>query len=93
MSPQAEKRFIEAWRYAAPRLEEIRCAELRELDEAAGLKMIGGGEPSEDERLDSALTSGLAHFQGWMMRLRVMQLQAQLQVQIDQHEKADVGRE
>jgi len=50
MSTPPEQRFIDAWRFAAPRLEQIRREELRQLDEDAGLRMIGAGEPTEHAR-------------------------------------------
>lgn len=68
-----EQRFIDAWRYAAPRLEEIKRQELRQLDEDAGLRMIGAG------RVTETASSGLIHFQAWMMRLRVIQMQKQIE--------------
>lgn len=72
MPTDAEQRFIQAWRYAAPELEKIQRRELRELDESAGLRMIGA--PAQSDRPDS----GLIEFQAWMMRMRVMQLEARL---------------
>ena len=72
MPTEAEKRFIEAWRYATPELEKIKRRELQELDEAEGLRMIGA--PAQPERL----SSGLIEFQAWMMRMRVLQLQKEL---------------
>jgi len=68
MPTEAEERFIQAWRYAAPELEKIRRRELLELDESAGLRMIGAVAQQERSR------SGLIEFQSWMMRLRVYQL-------------------
>jgi len=72
MATEAEQRFIQAWRYAAPELESIRRRELLELDETAGLRMIGAPAPSERPE------NGLIVFQAWMMRLRVVQLMQQL---------------
>ncbi len=72
MPTEAEQRFINAWRYASPRLEAIRCQELRELDENAGLRMLGADSPAQHP------SSGLIHFQAWMMRLRVIQMQERL---------------
>ncbi|MEM6691380.1 MAG: hypothetical protein AAF664_18275 [Planctomycetota bacterium] len=73
MPTEAEQRFIDAWRFAAPRLEAIRQQELRKLDESDGLRMLGTtGDRSNP-------TSGLIEFQSWMMRWRVRQL-------LDQHE-------
>lgn len=72
MPTEAEQRFIQAWRYAAPELEKINRRELRELDEAAGLRMIGAPVQPEHSR------SGLIEFQAWMMRMRVIQLNKQL---------------
>jgi hypothetical protein len=53
-------------------LEKIQRRELRELDESAGLRMIGAPAPSDRPQ------SGLIEFQAWMMRMRVMQLEARL---------------
>jgi hypothetical protein len=75
MATEAEQRFIQAWRYAAPELEKIRRRELLELDESAGLRMIGAPAPSERPE------SGLIAFQAWMMRMRVLQLTKQLSQQ------------
>lgn len=69
MPTPAEQRFIDAWRYAAPRLEEIKRQELRQLDEHAGLRMIAASQPIE------SASSGLIQFQAWMMRLRVTEMQ------------------
>ncbi len=75
MPTEAEQRFIQAWRYAAPELEKIKRRELQELDEAAGLRMISA--PAQPERP----YSGLIEFQAWMMRMRVVQLTKQLSPQ------------
>lgn len=72
MPGDAERRFIQAWRYAAPELEKIQRRELRDLDKSAGLEMIGA--PVSPDRP----YSGLIEFQAWMMRLRIMQLNEQL---------------
>ena len=69
MPTPAEQRFIDAWRYAGPQLEEIRRRELRELDEQAGLRMLGANVPVQHAE------SGLIQFQAWMMRLRVIEMQ------------------
>ena len=75
MPTEAEQRFIQAWRYAAPELEKIRRRELLELDESAGLRMIGAVAQQDRPR------SGLIEFQAWMMRLRVYQLLQQRAVE------------
>ena len=67
MTP-SEKRFIDGWRIASPVLEKIRHEELRKLDEHAGARMI-----SKVSQGDHAL-NGLAIFQSWMMRLRVLEM-------------------
>ncbi len=69
MPTPAEQQFIDAWRYAAPRLEEIKRQELRQLDENAGLRMIAASQTIEPA------SSGLIQFQAWMMRLRVTEMQ------------------
>lgn len=65
---ESEQRFIEAWAMAGPELERIRQAELRQLDQRAGILMISRKFP------EPAQFSGLAVFQSWMMRLRVIEL-------------------
>ena len=69
MPTDAEQKFIQAWRYATPELEEIHRRELLELDESAGLKMIGAAAQPERP------PSGLIEFQAWMMRMRVIELE------------------
>jgi hypothetical protein len=64
----AEQRFIDAWRYAGPILEELSNKELRELDESKG------GELLSRSANESPQGHGLAIFQSWMMRLRVSEL-------------------
>jgi hypothetical protein len=72
MPTDAEQRFIQAWRFAAPELEKIQRRELRELDDSAGLRMIGA-PPNEE-----CPYSGLIEFQSWMMRMRVIELRKRL---------------
>jgi hypothetical protein len=53
---------------ASPVLEKIRHEELRKLDEQAGARMISKvGQGAQG-------LNGLAIFQSWMMRLRVLEL-------------------
>ena len=66
MPSEAEKAWIEAWRYAAPRLEELRRRELRDMDEHEGLRLMGARDSSDDK----APSSGLIEFQRWMKLLR-----------------------
>lgn len=68
MPTEQEKLWIAAWRKAGPELERIRKAELRQLDEKAGLRSLGAGRESNPH------AHGLAIFQAWMMRWRVQQL-------------------
>jgi len=67
MSEQ-EKIWIDAWRIAGPELERIRDEELRNLDDSSAIGLLGGGRSSRQE------TNGLAVFQAWMMRLKVIEL-------------------
>jgi len=39
---EQEKRWIEAWRIAGPELERIRDDELRSLDDARAIGLLGG---------------------------------------------------
>ena len=70
MPTEQEQNWIDAWRYAGPRLEQIRRDELRSLDESAGARLLGAGV----QRPANTPSSGLATFQAWMMRLRVLEL-------------------
>ena len=65
---EQEKRWIEAWRIAGPELERIRDEELRSLDDANAIGLLGGSRRNNQE------TNGLAVFQAWMMRLKVIEL-------------------
>jgi len=65
---EQEKIWIEAWRIAGPELERIRDEELRNLDDASAIGLLGGASSSRQE------TNGLAIFQAWMMRLKVLEL-------------------
>jgi len=67
MSEQ-EKIWIDAWRIAGPELERIRDEELRNLDDSSAIGFLGGGRSSRQE------INGLAVFQAWMMRLKVIEL-------------------
>jgi len=69
MPTEQEKQWIEAWRMAGPELERIRNEELRNLDDEAGLKLLGAF------RSKSSM-SGLITLQSWLMRLRVKTLMA-----------------
>lgn len=66
MPSDQEKTWLRAWRFAGPRLEEIRRRELREMDEKQGLRWLGAKPASQTP----TATSGLIEFQWWMMRLR-----------------------
>ena len=72
MATEQEKKFIEAWKIAGPELERIRNEELKQLDESAGLKLLGATAEVKP------IHTGLAIFQAWMMRLRVIQLSAEV---------------
>lgn len=65
---EQEKRWIEAWRIAGPELARIRDEELRSLDDESAIKLLGGSRSNSQE------TNGLAVFQAWMMRLKVIEL-------------------
>lgn len=67
MPTELEKQWIAAWRRAGPELERIRREELRQLDDSAGLQLLGAGCPRQ-------LQSGLVTFQAWMMRLLIKEL-------------------
>lgn len=73
----SEQRFIDAWRIAAPVLEKVRHQELRQLDEQAGARMIASTSHADHP------INGLAIFQSWMMRLRVLELTKQLKNEPD----------
>ena len=62
-----EKQWIAAWRSAGPELERGRNQELRQLDEPAGLQLLGAWTTPEQ-------SSGLVAFQALMMRMRVRDL-------------------
>ena len=72
MPDEQEKRWIAAWKLAGPKLQEIREEELRGLDEDAGLKLLG----ARSER--PATLHGLAVFEAWMMRWRILEMQKRL---------------
>ena len=65
---EQEKRWIEAWRIAGPEFECIRDDELRSLDDARAIGLLGGSRSNSQE------TNGLVVFQAWMMRLKVIEL-------------------
>ncbi len=75
MPTEQERRWIDAWRNAAPELERIRNEELRNLDENAGLRFLGAHRRNEPPQ------HGLAIFQSWMMRWRVLQLMERVKEQ------------
>lgn len=68
MPTEIEKHWMAAWRIAGPELERIRNEELRRLDESADTKS------NSKVHWEHAQFSGLAIFQSWMMRLRVLEL-------------------
>ena len=72
MPSEQEKQFIDAWKFAGPELERIRNDELKQLDESAGLKLLGATAAAKP------VLTGLAIFQAWMMRLRIIQLSAEV---------------
>ena len=43
---EAEQIFLNGWRAAAPVLEELKKQKLTEMDESAGLKLLGATAPS-----------------------------------------------
>ncbi len=65
---ELEKQWIAAWRIAGPELERIRNEELRKMDESEGAKKLS------KLHWEQAQFSGLAIFQSWMMRFRVLEL-------------------
>ncbi len=65
---EAQQRFIDGWRIAGPELERIRNEELRQLESNRGAQMMSKATPRD------AQFSGLAIWQSWMMRLRVLEL-------------------
>jgi hypothetical protein len=69
---EKRRRWITAWRLAGPELQSIRDNELRRRDEQSGLASLGAFESAKVE------SNGLASFQSWMMRLRVIELTKQL---------------
>ncbi len=68
---EAEQTFLNGWRAAAPVLEELKKQKLTEMDESAGLKLLGATAPLSHQH-------GMAVMQSWFMRWRVQQLMAQL---------------
>ena len=72
MPTEQEKQFIDAWKFAGPELERIRNDELKQLDESAGLKLLGATVAAKP------IHTGLAIFQAWMMRLRIIELSAEV---------------
>lgn len=67
MPTDVEKQWMAAWRRAGPELERIRREELQQLDDSAGLKLLGAGSQRQPQ-------SGLVTFQAWMMRLLIKEL-------------------
>jgi hypothetical protein len=78
MATPEQKLWVEAWRRAGPRLQQVRDAELKSLDENAGLRFLNS-KPSADPR-----QSGMVAFQAWMMRWKALQLQQELQAALRQ---------
>ncbi len=70
MTPEQE--WMQAWRVASIELPKIRDAELRELDENAGLDLLEASETS------MASMKGLVLQQAWFTRVHPLQLQAEL---------------
>jgi len=70
MTPEQE--WMQAWRIASVELPKIRDAELRELDENAGLDLLGASETN------MAFMNGLVVQQAWFTRFHLLQLQAEL---------------
>ena len=70
---EKQQLWITAWRRAGPELERIRNEELRNLDDSAGLMLLGAGARGAEPQC------GLVAFQAWMMRLRVLQLMKELE--------------
>jgi len=73
MATPEQKLWVEAWRRAGPRLQQVRDAELKSLDENAGLRFLNSKPPVDPRH------SGMVAFQAWMMRWRALQLQRELQ--------------
>ncbi len=68
---EAEKVFLNGWRAAAPVLEELKKQRLSEMDESAGLRLLGATNPMPQQH-------GMAVMQSWFMRWRAQQLMARL---------------
>ena len=68
MPTEIEKKWIAAWRYAAPELERIRNEELQGLDDETAIRLL------QSKNMCAPESSGLAIFQSWMMRWRVIEL-------------------
>ena len=73
MPTELEKKWMAAWRYAAPELERIRNEELQNLDDEKAIRLIQSSVNQPQE------SSGLAIFQAWMMRWRVIELTKELE--------------
>ncbi len=74
MPTENEKKWIAAWRSAGPELERIRREELRDMPEHSGLKLLGAMNVANES------LNGLVIFQAWMSRLRILELQKQLEL-------------
>ena len=72
MASDIEKRWMAAWKEAAPILEKIKSDELRSLPSEAGAETLGCFWPSHEYE------NGLVVFQGWMQRQRILQLSARV---------------
>ena len=69
--PDFAAQWVQQWKNAAPVLQAIRDEELRQLGENDGAKMLGAGGHRAPESFEA---NGLAIWQSWMMRLRVIEL-------------------
>ena len=70
---EQEQQFINAWRTAAPELRRLRNEKLANLDDSAGLNLLGANASSTPGM------HGMAVMQSWFLRLRAKQLTAKIQ--------------
>lgn len=86
MATEIEKRWMAAWREAAPVLEKQKSEELRSLSPESGAESLGCHWPAHERE------NGLVVFQGWMQRLMILQLKArvaELEAEIKQLRRDD----
>jgi hypothetical protein len=64
-----EQQFVDAWKKAAPILEELQAAKLRAMRPEEGAMMLDANASSTE----CFYSHGLARWQAWMMRWRVLE--------------------